>query len=55
MVAVAYTLISSGDHVFRYMAERQENKIEQIKLDRQATRMRRDLLQELDEKNAAAS
>jgi len=55
MVAVTYALITSGDHVFRWMAERQESKIEQIKLDRQATRMRRDLLQELDEKNAAPS
>jgi len=55
MVAVTYGLITSGDYVFRWMAERQESKIEQIKLDRQATRMRRDLLQELDEKNAAAS
>jgi hypothetical protein len=55
MVAVAYTVIASGDHVFRWMAERQESKIEQIKLDRQAMKMRRDLLQELDEKKAATT
>lgn len=55
MVAVTYAVISSGDHVFRWMAERQESKIEQIKLDRQAMRMRRDLLQELDEKKAATT
>jgi hypothetical protein len=55
MVAVTYALIKSGDHVFRWMAERQESKIEQIKLDRQARKMRRDLLQEMDEKKGATT
>nr|PNR29502.1 hypothetical protein PHYPA_028196 [Physcomitrium patens] len=55
MVAVTYAIVTSGDHVFRWMAERQESKMEQIKLDRQAMRMRRELLRELDEKNAAAA
>lgn len=55
MVAVTYAVITSGDHVFRWMAERQESKIEQIKLDRQAMKMRRDLLQELEEKKVATA
>lgn len=55
MVAVTFAVITSGDHLFRWMAERQESKIEQIKLDRQAMRVRRDLLRELDENKAATA
>lgn len=55
MVAVTYAVVTSGDHVFRWMAQRQEDKMEQIKLDRQAIRLRRELMQELEEKKAATT
>lgn len=55
MVAVTFAMVTSGDHVFRWIAQRQEGKMEQIKLDRQATRLRRELMQELEEKKAATT
>lgn len=55
MVAVTYIGITSADSLFRWMAQRQEEKIDHIKFDRQAIRLRRELMKELEEKGAATS
>ncbi|CAM6028528.1 unnamed protein product [Sphagnum balticum] len=50
MVAVAYVALNEADSLFVWMARRQESKIEGIKLERQAARLRQQLMQELEEK-----
>jgi hypothetical protein len=50
MVAVTYVVLNEADSLFGWMARRQESKIEGIKLEREAARLRRQLMQELEEK-----
>jgi hypothetical protein len=50
MVAVTYVALNEADSLFGWMARRQESKIEGIKLEREAARLRRQLMQELEEK-----